>query len=236
VGPNLSAMSPDSAAASSAVENYLKVIYSLGERDSAPVTTSRLAKRLGVAPSSVSGMLRRLVELGLAEHRRYGQVTLTAAGTAAALQVLRRHRLLEMYLVAELGYTWDEVHDDAEVLEHGVSERLLARMDAKLEHPTVDPHGDPIPSAEGRIAAVAAARLSTLAPGARGPLVRVDDTDPAVLRHLSEHGIALGQSVELLARRPFDGPFVARVGDHEHDLAPQLAAALWIGGAVDRLG
>lgn len=219
------------AAHTAAVENYLKVIYSLAERDGSPATTSRLAERLGVLASSASGMVRRLVELGLVEHRPYGEITLTEPGTTAALSVVRRHRLVEMYLVSELGFGWDEVHDEAEVLEHAVSDRLLERMDARLGRPRFDPHGDPIPGSDG-VPAVHAQRLSTVAPGTRGRLVRVDDTDPQMLRHLSERAIGLGEALELIDRRPFDGPFVVRSGDkgrvREHDFAPALAAALWI--------
>ena len=217
---------------SPAVDSYLKAVYSLGERDGAPVTTSRVADRLGVLASSVSGMVRRLVELGLLAHRPYGGITLTAEGSRAALAVLRRHRLLETYLVAELGYGWDEVHDEAEALEHHVSDTLLERIDARLGHPRFDPHGDPIPDPEGRLDPVSAQRLSTLEPGSRGRLVRVDDDDPMMLRYLTERAVELGDTVELVERRPFDGPFLVRCGRDaratDHELGPALAAAIWV--------
>lgn len=215
--------------ASPAVENYLKVIFALGERDTGPVNLSRVAERVGVSASSASGMIRRLTELGLVEHERYSTIHLTEAGTRAALQVVRRHRLLEMFLVAQLDMSWDEVHDEAEVLEHAVSDRLIDRIDALLGHPTRDPHGDPIPTAAGHIEVVRARRLTSLAAGEAGPLVRVDDLDPAVLRELDNLDIALGQRVQLVERLPFDGPYVALVGGAEHRLAPLLAHALWIG-------
>ena len=218
-------------ARSPAVDDYVKAVYSLAERH-ATVTTSLIADRLGVSPSSVSGMVRRLVELGLVEHARYAGVSLTSRGTGAALAVLRRHRLLETFLVRELNYGWDEVHDEAEVLEHHISETLLARIDARLGHPRVDPHGDPIPDAQGHTAPVHARQLSTLEPGTRGRLSRVEDSDPAALRYLSERSISLGDTVELLERQPFGGPFRVRTGAsstaHEHDLGPGLAALMWI--------
>ncbi|GGM02425.1 putative iron dependent transcriptional repressor FeoA [Nakamurella endophytica] len=214
-----------------AVENYLKTIWAVGEHDGGPVSATALAERLGLAASSVSGMLRRLTELGLVEHVRYGAVGLTPAGRAEALQVVRRHRLVEMYLVAELGYGWDEVHDEAEELEHVVSDLLVERIDARLGHPVTDPHGDPIPGPDGTVQAVPARRLSDLAAGEGGPLVRVDDRDPEVLRHLSAAGIALGQSVRLVERLPFGGAFVVTADGARHELAPGLAAAVWIGAA-----
>src|SRR5699024_10176799 len=140
-----------SARPSTSVEDYVKVIYDLQERGTGPVTISGMAERLTVSNSSVSGMLRKLNELGLVEHRRYGTVSLTEAGTKVALSVLRRHRLLETYLVAELGYSWDEVHDEAEILEHVVSDKFVDRIAHHLGDPVIDPHGDPIPTRRGRL-------------------------------------------------------------------------------------
>jgi len=163
---------------SQTVEDYLKVIFSLGERDADLVTTSRLAERLGLSASSVSGMLRRLVGQGLIDHRPYGGITLTETGLASALQVVRRHRLVEMFLVSQLGYSWDEVHEEAEVLEHAVSDQLVERLDLALGRPGFDPHGDPIPGTGGELPTLDAHRLSTLTPGRAGRLVRVDDATP----------------------------------------------------------
>jgi len=217
-------------ARSQTVEDYLKAIFSIGERDGAPVTTSRLSERLGLSASSVSGMLRRLAAQGLVDHRPYGGVTLTESGLATALQVVRRHRLLEMFLIAQLGYSWDEVHDEAEILEHAVSALLVERIDVALGRPRFDPHGDPIPGPGGDLPSMDARRLAGLEPGHAGRLVRVDDTDPEVLRHLTQTGIRLGQRIELLEHLPFEGAYLIRTEDgRTHHFSPALAGALWIG-------
>jgi DtxR family Mn-dependent transcriptional regulator len=214
---------------SQTAEDYLKAIFSLGERDGGPVTTSRLSERLGLSASSVSGMVRRLVAQGLVDHRPYGGVTLTEAGLTAALQVVRRHRLVEMFLVAQLGYGWDEVHDEAEILEHAVSDLLVERIDVALGRPRFDPHGDPIPGTSGELPTVDARRLVGLTAGAIGRLVRVDDQDPTVLRHLTQTGIRLGQSIELVDQLPFNGSYLVRTEDgRTHHFPPALAGALWI--------
>jgi DtxR family Mn-dependent transcriptional regulator len=211
------------------VEDYLKEIFALGERDGRPVTTSRLSERLGLSSSSVSGMLRRLAGQDLIDHRPYGEIRLTNSGRTAALAVVRRHRLIEMFLVAHLGYAWDEVHEEAERLEHAVSEQLIERIDLVLDRPRYDPHGDPIPGPDGAMPTLDAKRLPAQPIGHVGRLVRVDDQDPAVLRHLTEVGIGLGQRFELVERQPFDGPYVVRTdGSHLHHLGPALAGALWI--------
>jgi len=219
----------DPGTRSQIVQDYLKEIFAMAERDAAPATTSKLAERLSLSASSVSGMLRRLAAAGLVDHRPYGGVTLTETGLSAALQVVRRHRLVEMYLVARLGYSWDEVHDEAELLEHSMSDRLVERIDAALGRPRFDPHGDPIPGPDGEVPVLRARRLSSVGVGDSGILARVDDSDPAVLRHLTSAGIELGQRIELLDRLPFDGPFVVRTDqDCTHELGPTLANALWI--------
>ena len=218
-----------SAARSQPVEDYLKEIFSLGERDGRAVTTSRLSERLGLSASSVSGMLRRLTAQDLIDHRPYGEITLTDSGRSAALQVVRRHRLIEMFLVSQLGYGWDEVHDEAETLEHAVSGLLVERIDVALGRPRFDPHGDPIPGPDGELPTLDAQRLPAHPFGHVGRLLRVDDQDPAVLRHLSEAGIGLGDRIELLERLPFDGPYVVRTGGgRTHQLGPALADAMWI--------
>ncbi len=217
-------------ARSQTVEDYLKAIFSIGERDAGPVTTSRLSQRLGLSASSVSGMLRRLAAQGLVDHRPYGGVTLTESGLATALQVVRRHRLLEMFLIAQLGYSWDEVHDEAEILEHAVSALLVERIDVALGRPRFDPHGDPIPGPGGDLPSMDARRLAGCEPGYTGRLVRVDDLDPEVLRHLTQTGIRLGQRIELLEHLPFDGAYLIRTEDGStHHFSPALAGALWIG-------
>src|SRR4051812_45718026 len=173
-------------------------------------------------------MLKRLGELGLVSHLPYKGVQLTANGARLALEVIRHHRLLELYLVRELGMAWDRVHDEAEVLEHVLSEELEALIADKLGHPTRDPHGDPIPTPDGRIDETPTAALSELAAGERGVFVRVSDSDPEMLRYLSARGIALGAALEVIDRQPFDGPLFARFGGDVHVLGGALAAAMRI--------
>lgn len=222
---------------SESVENYLKTIFLLAERWEGSVGVSALAERLRVSSPSASGMVRRLVEAGLVDHARYAGISLTPEGLVSALAVVRRHRLLEMFLVTELGLAWDEVHEEAEALEHCVSDRLLDRIDDRLGHPRFDPHGDPIPARDGTLPPVHGRRLPDLRYGEGGALVRVDDTDPAVLRYLDERDVRLGDRVDLLERRPFEGPYVVRVHRHgddrpardDEEWGPSLAAALWVG-------
>src|SRR5438128_4612906 len=156
------------APTSSAVEDYAKAIYALAAESDGPVSTNAVAERLGVTPASASAMVKRLDELGLARHVPYRGVELTARGSQLALEVLRHHRLLELYLAESLGVPWDRVHDEAEVLEHVLSEELEELIAAKLGHPTHDPHGDPIPTRDGRIVEAASIPLNALEPGARG--------------------------------------------------------------------
>lgn len=212
-----------------AAQDYLKAIYSLDERDNDPVTTSRLAERLGLAASSVSGMLPRLTSQALIEHHPYGGITLTQQGRTIALKMVRRHRLMEMFLVTHLGYRWDQVHDEAEVLEHAVSDLLVERIDLALGSPAFDPHGDPIPTPEGDVPAVDARRLPDLPPGESGTLVRVDDHDPRILQHLSELGIGLGDRLQVLDLQPFGGGQQVLIGEVTHLFPPELATALWVG-------
>jgi DtxR family Mn-dependent transcriptional regulator len=211
---------------SAAVEDYAKAIYSLEQREGAAVSTTALAERLDVTPASASGMVRRLGELGLVTHVPYRGVQLTAEGVRVALEVLRHHRLLELYLATSLGVPWDRVHDEAEVLEHVLSEELEALIAAKLGNPTRDPHGDPIPSADLVIEERPTERLADLEPGATGRLVRVSDSDPAMLRYLAERGIAPGDDFEVVERQPFGGPLFVRFGDEVHALGGALAAAM----------
>src|SRR5580693_2297559 len=175
---------------SAAVEDYSKAIYSLQSRSDQPVSTTALAERLGITPGSVSAMLKRLDELGVTTHVPYRGVRLTADGRRIALEVIRHHRLLESYLAEALGMPWDRVHDEAEVLEHVLSEDLEALIAAKLGHPTHDPHGDPIPSAELELEERATERMETLRPGDEGRFVRVSDSDPEMLRYLADRGIS----------------------------------------------
>jgi DtxR family transcriptional regulator, Mn-dependent transcriptional regulator len=212
---------------SEAVENYAKAIYSLQERSGGePVATNDLAERLQVTPASASGMIKKLADQGLVEHVPYRGVQLTGEGEQVALEVMRHHRLLETYLSEQLGVPWDRVHEEAETLEHVISEDLEARIAAKLGNPTRDPHGDPIPDAELQIEEDATRSLADLEPGHRGRFVRVSDADPAMLRYLSERGVALGDRLEVLDRQPFGGPLTVRFADTLQVLGGALAAAM----------
>jgi DtxR family transcriptional regulator, Mn-dependent transcriptional regulator len=211
---------------SEAVENYAKAIYSLQHRTGEPVATNDLADRLQVTPASASGMIKKLADQGLVEHVPYRGVQLTHDGEQVALEVLRHHRLLELYLVEQLGVPWDRVHEEAEALEHVISEDLEARIAAKLGNPTHDPHGDPIPNAKLQIDESSTRSLADLEAGDRGRFVRVSDSDPAMLRYLSERGVALGDALEVLDRQPFGGPLTVRFGDTLQVLGGALAAAM----------
>jgi DtxR family Mn-dependent transcriptional regulator len=212
---------------SEAVENYAKAIYSLQHRGGGdPVATNDLADRLEVTPASASGMIKKLADLGLVAHVPYRGVQLTEEGERLALEVLRHHRLLELYLATQLDVPWDRVHEEAEALEHVLSEDLEARIAAKLGNPTHDPHGDPIPNAELKIDESSTRSLSDLAPGDRGRFVRVSDSDPEMLRYLSERGVRLGDELEVLDRQPFGGPLTVRFDDTLQVLGGALAAAM----------
>jgi DtxR family Mn-dependent transcriptional regulator len=213
-------------ALTAAVEDYVKAVYMLELREGTASTTT-LAARLEVTPGAVSGMLPKLTALGLIEHEPYRGVRLTDRGRLVALEVVRHHRLLELFLVESLGMGWDEVHAEAEVLEHVLSEELEELIAAKLGHPTLDPHGDPIPSRDLAIADDVESRdLYQLEPGARGTLVRVSDDDPEMLRFLAERGITPGTRLEVIDRQPFDGPLSVRVGDQVHVLGAVLTRAM----------
>ncbi|HEY6149844.1 MAG TPA: metal-dependent transcriptional regulator [Gaiellaceae bacterium] len=206
-----------------AVQDYAKAIYALETRDGSASTTA-LAERLDVRPASVSGMLKKLVVLGLVEHEPYKGVRLTERGRLVALEVIRHHRLLELFLVENLGMSWDEVHAEAEVLEHVLSEGLEELIAAKL--------GDPIPSRELTIPVDEARALYDLEPGERGTFVRVSDADPEMLRFLAQRGIAPGASLEVIERQPFDGPVSARCGRKVHVLGATLARAMRVSEAA----
>ncbi len=213
---------------SQAVEDYSKAIFSLESRSEEPVATSALAERLGITPGSVSAMLKRLEDLGLITHVPYRGVRLTADGRRLALEVIRHHRLLESYLADALGMPWDRVHAEAEVLEHVLSEDLEQLIAAKLGHPTVDPHGDPIPSAELELEERATRSMECLRPGDEGVFVRVSDSDPAMLRYLAGCGISPGDRFTVRDRQPFGGPLFVLFGEREHAIGGQLAGAMHV--------
>ena len=210
---------------SPAIEDYAKAIYTLQQRADGPVTTTALAERLNVSAASASGMVRRLGEIGLAKHEPYKGVELTEAGRAVALEVIRHHRLLEL-LLAELGVPWDRVHDEAEVLEHHISEELEALIAERLGDPTHDPHGDPIPAVDLTVEEGTTIALDQLEPGQRGLFVRVSDSDPEMLRYLSSLGLKPGQKLQLVGREPFEGPLIVSFGSEKHPLGVALARAM----------
>src|ERR671916_1130109 len=203
---------------SHAVEDYAKAIYSLEERSGGPVTNNALAERLGVTPASASSMVKKLDGLGLVSHVRYRGVQLSARGRRVALEVLRHHRLLERYLVEELGVPWDRVHDEAEVLGHVLSEDLEARIAAKLGDPRHDPHGDPIPTLELEIEQGETRALAELDTGDSGTFTRVSDADPEKLRYLHDRGIAPGMPLAVVGREPFGGPLRVEIDGRAHAL------------------
>src|SRR5256885_6622910 len=211
---------------SHAIEDYAKAIYVLETRGSEPVSTTALAERLNVTAGSVSAMIKKLDELDLVTHTPYRGVRLTEAGRRTALEVIRHHRLLELFLAEVLEMPWDRVHQEAEVLEHVLSTELEEIIAAKLGNPTHDPHGDPIPSPEFEIEERETRSLADLQPGDRGVFVRVSDSDPEMLRYLGERGVTPGASFEVLERQPFGGPLFGRFGSDVHPLGGQLAHAM----------
>ncbi|HTT69254.1 MAG TPA: metal-dependent transcriptional regulator [Gemmatimonadales bacterium] len=209
------------------VEDYLKAVYEL-ERAGRPAATTDLAERLRVAPASVTGMVRRLAGQGLLTHRRYRGVRLTAPGRLAALRTIRRHRVIEAYLVHALGYRWDEVDVEAERLEHAASDAVVDRMARAIGEPTVDPHGAPIPSREGRVAEAAYRPLVELAAGASADVMQVSDDDPSLLRYLDDLSIRLGSTVRVVDRAPFGGPITLAIGRARRVVGTALAERILV--------
>jgi DtxR family Mn-dependent transcriptional regulator len=210
---------------SRSVEDYLKAIYRLSLKTS-PVATSDIAQALELSAPSVSGMVKRLSEQGLLEHVPYRGVELTALGRQAALGMLRRHRILETYLVEKLGFTWDSVHPEAERLEHAASESLIERMALTLGNPAFDPHGDPIPQADGSVAEVESIPLTEVPPNSTVEILRVVTSEAERLRYLAEFGLKPGSLLYLVDRQPFHGPVTVRVGRKDRVLGHEMAALL----------
>ncbi len=212
---------------SQAEQDYLKAIYHLGQQtDGEPVHTMALATWLDVSPPSATNMVKKMAERGFVAHCHYRGVTLTPIGERIALEVLRHHRLLEMYLHAQLGVPWERVHAEADRLEHALSEDLEDRIDAALGHPTTDPHGAPIPTKAGTIARPAEQALWTIPPGAVVTVVEVADEDAALLSYVADLGLLPGARMEVLAKAPFDGPIQIRVGENEYALGETVARAI----------
>jgi DtxR family Mn-dependent transcriptional regulator len=212
---------------SASVEDYLKAIYELSRETGSAVTTE-VASRLAVATASVSAMVRRLTGQGLVAHERYGALRLTKKGRTVALQMVRRHRVIEAYLVDALGYGWDEVHEEAERLEHAASPELINRMASAIGEPAVDPHGAPIPTAHGKLEEPKYRTLGDLVPGEKARIVRVEDEDPALLRHLAALKFVPGAAVSLVKKDPFEGPLTIRVGAKTHVIGLPLAARVFV--------
>ena len=209
------------------VEDYLKAIYELASRDGV-AATSDVANALGVAPASVTGMIRRLAAQGLLDYVKYRGVQLTPNGRRAALSTIRRHRILETYLTRVLGYPWDRVHDEAERLEHAASDELIECMSAAMGHPTVDPHGAPIPTSDGVVDERLLQTLAQLPVGANAQMIRVSDKNPELLRYLADISLQPGVDVAVLARAPFDGPITLRINNREYIVGATLAAQVLV--------
>jgi DtxR family transcriptional regulator, Mn-dependent transcriptional regulator len=211
-----------------AVEDYVKAIYSLQHGSDEPVSTSALAERLNVTPGSATGMVKKLARMELVQHVPYRGFVLTPLGRRLALEVIRHHRLLELYLSKAFDMPWDQIHAEADALEHVLSEELEELIAAKLGDPKFDPHGDPIPTRDGLIEESETVPLSDLEPGATGVFVRVSDSDPEMLRYLSERSIHPGQTIQVREKQPFGGPSVVRIGKRDHALGGLLANAMRI--------
>ena len=224
---------PRETIVSPAMQDYLKAVYYLRD-DSGGTTVQALASELGVSSPSVTNMIKRLAGLDLIRHTPYQGIALSAAGERAAAEVTRHHRLLEQFLVETLGYRWDEVHAEAERLEHHISEEMEARIAARLGHPARDPHGDPIPDADGTVPLVNDRQLADLGPGEDATVARVPNRDPARLRYLAELGLVPGATLTLLDSQPFGGPLRLRIHaarghtSSEHHLGRELAQTIFV--------
>jgi DtxR family transcriptional regulator, Mn-dependent transcriptional regulator len=216
---------------SPSVEDYIKAIYK-ARSDSGNASTQDLALRLGVSAPAVSKMMRRLAELRLISHAPYQSVELTPAGQKMALEIIRHHRLLEMYLVQAMGFTWDNVHDEAERLEHHISEEFENRIDELLGHPAACPHGDPIPTRAGDIARTSNRPLAGQQDPEKLIVRRVSDEDAELLRHFKALGVMPGTAFEFVRQEPFDGPLVLRIGGKLVRLTPQAAREVFVDPAL----
>jgi DtxR family Mn-dependent transcriptional regulator len=219
---------PVSSGYSEAIEDFLKMVYLL-QQEQERVQTSALAEALNLAPPSVTEMAKKLARANLVEHEPYRGIRLTPAGQRVALEIVRNHRLLELFLVQALGYSWDEVHEEAERLEHAVSERLAQRIAAYLGHPRYDPHGDPIPGPEGDIATRDLVPLSEWPVGLRGQVARLRDQAPEMLRYLAEKGLTVGAAVEVVRADPFEGPITVSVDGDEQVIGATVAQYVLVG-------
>ncbi|WP_088340175.1 metal-dependent transcriptional regulator [Robiginitalea sediminis] len=209
-------------------ENYLKGIYHLSHAGQQSVATNAIAEHMETKPSSVTDMLKRLAEKGLVDYQRYKGVSLTESGAQSALKVIRKHRLWEVFLVEKLDFSWDEVHEVAEQLEHIKSEQLIDRLDAHLDYPDFDPHGDPIPDKDGKFKAREKRLLSSLRPGDTGVCIGVKDSSSPFLRFLDKYGIALGSEISVTAKEEFDDSMAIRLGGQDLQISHQIASNLFV--------
>jgi DtxR family Mn-dependent transcriptional regulator len=210
-----------------AIEDYLKTIHALHTHGT-KVSTSAIAERMGVAQASVTGMIKKLAELKLVEHSPYHGVELTTAGNKVALEIIRHHRLLELYLAEAMGYSWDKVHDEAEKLEHFISEEFEDKMDAVLGQPTVDPHGAPIPTKDGQLPKQDYHSLLNTVAGHRVCIVEVLDDDPEKLRYLGKLGLFPKSEILVVSKGPFNGPVEIKIGDETHHLSAEVASVIFV--------
>lgn len=211
----------------SAAEDYLKVIYKLQDSNRAG-TTNAIAERMDVSPAAVTNMMKKLAEMGLVQHIPYQSISLTDTGQKIALEIIRHHRLLEVYLAEAMGYGWDEVDEEAERLEHVISEAFEDRIDALLGYPEFDPHGAPIPRKDGTIEKRDHISLGAVEPGGSVTVRRVRDSEPDLLRYLGQLGLRPDTIVEILSKEPFDGPLHIRIGNVEHHVGRQVANSVWV--------
>ena len=209
------------------IEDYLKTIYLLREREGAATTTA-IATALEVTPASVTGMMKKLAELKLVRHTPYQGVELTKSGEKIALEMVRHHRLLELFLMEALGYTWDEVHAEADVLEHVISEDFEERMAARLGYPTLDPHGAPIPDKDGSIASVKERALLAMQTGESAQITHINDTDSAMLRYAASLGLRPHTPLKLIEVEPFGGSLRVKIGKAEKAIGRELAAQIFV--------
>jgi len=209
---------------SPSIEDYLKVVYKLEERDgSPPVSTGDVARSMEVSPASASNMIKRLDDLGFLTYEAYEGATLTTPGRTVALEVLRHHRLLELYLKEVMGFSWDEIHEEAEILEHHISERFESRIEEMLGHPTRDPHGHPIPARDGTVDELPTRSLADLDEGDIAPIDHIADEDGALLDLLEQRGLLPGARVEVVETRPLDGLLVVAVDGTEQLVGTPVA-------------
>lgn len=219
-------MADDERLASQSIEDYIKAIFQIGKGE--PVQTSSLAERLDVRPASVSNMMRRLASLGFVEYAPYRGARLTAEGQQLARRMVRRHRLIERFLTEVLDFPWDEVHAEAERLEHAVSPRFVEAIDRLLERPLTDPHGAPIPQPDGSMQEAAYPSLAEIPGPTTVTVRRVRDSDAELLRHFAEIGVRPGAIVEVLPRSPADESIRLRIGDRAHQLGAAAAAGVYV--------